>query len=503
MALGAVWGYSRPIFGQVVPETPTTPEASATAVPEEIKEAAQQFALQNYPKATELLESARKHDPDMQPAHVLLFDWFARTNQTFLARMALERAVMSDPQDPEAYIIMGNIALQERRVTDAELQFLKAQQLLRSFDKSAKRKERMEPVAASGLANVAEAREKWADAQTQLEAVLKLKVNGYDVKKSDPPTPAELETLSKLKPDDKSFVAGTMRRLARAHFQQLKGDHIGKALKFLKDAKTTDPANVLTSDAALAIFYEQFGDHKNAKMWMESALQKAPNDLLTLLVAAQWAVETNQLPEAEKNATTALTLAEKAYREAPAAGIAQAEAQLLSARVLRGLIALHKKEFKTAEGYFQEAVILVPNNFAATNDLALALCEQKAADGTPDPDKLRKAQEYAKLNYQQKQRDPEANSTYGWVLYKSGYKGEAERLLRAAASLGNMLPDTAYYLAQVAYDNNSTKHEELKTLLKAALQTKLSFSMRPEAQKLLDKLNAEPPAKEKPADSKP
>jgi hypothetical protein len=72
-----------------------------------------------------------------------------------------------------------------------------------------------------------------------------------------------------------------------------------------------------------------------------------------------------------------------------------------------------------------------------------------------------------------------------------------------AASSGNLTPDTAYYMAQVQYDGG---HKEIaKNLLEAALKT-LSFSMRPEAQALLDKIKAEPPAapkKERGAPAKP
>ena len=50
-----------------------------------------------------------------------------------MARMMLERAVINAPSDPEAYVLLGNIALQERRVTEAEMCFNKSKELLASF----------------------------------------------------------------------------------------------------------------------------------------------------------------------------------------------------------------------------------------------------------------------------------------------------------------------------------------------------------------------------------
>ena len=112
----------------------------------------------------------------------------------------------------------------------------------------------------------------------------------------------------------------------------------------------------------------------------------------------QWALETEQLPEAEKQATAAL----------------QIDPKSLDAKILCGVIALFKKDFAGAERYFEAAHLQSPRNFAATNNLALVLIEQK------DEAKKRRALEYAQNNVQQNPKSAEAASTYGWVLYKTG-----------------------------------------------------------------------------------
>jgi tetratricopeptide (TPR) repeat protein len=466
VALSVALACFRPVLGQVIaPETPNTPKAeTAPAKIPEADEAAKKFQNRDWDGALALLEAAVKKNVDLPPAHVIMFQWFAQSNQGFLARMALERTVMNEPKDPEAFVILGNIALQERRITDAQLLFLKAQQLLGPFDKSLKRKNILEPQTISGLASVDEAREKWPDAQAQLDALLK------------------------LSPKD----AMAMQRLARALFQQTKA---AEALKWLRESKKADERNILTPEAALGRFYEQYGDHKDATIWMAKALEKAPEDLATRLVAAQWCLETAQLDDAEKHTVKAMTLADDERRHATEATATQVEARLLNAKVLRGLVALFRKDFKTAEKFFEDAHLQSPGNFAASNNLALALCEEKIeSSGKPDPAKVNRALEYANANYQTSPRNPETASTLGWVLYKASYRDRAEGALRLAASSGNLSPDTAYYLAQVSYDGGNK--ELARNLLEAALKT-VSFSMRPEAQSLADKIKAEPPPKDK------
>jgi tetratricopeptide (TPR) repeat protein len=465
VALSAVLACSRPLFAQVEsPDTPVPPKAETApatmATIPEVEEAAKEFQKRNFDGALTLLQKAVKDHVDLPPAHVIMFQWFAQSNQGPLAQMALERAVMGDPKDPEAFVIMGKIALQERRITAAELLFLKAQQLLGTFDKSLKRKEILEPQTISGLASVDQAREKWKEAQVQLEALLK------------------------LSPKD----AVAMQRLAVALFQQ---GNAAEALKWLRESKRADERNMLTPEATLARLYEQYPDHANAVIWMNKALEKAPEDAATQLVAAQWALETGQLDEAEKHAVKGLHLADA--ERGPAT-----EARLLSAKILRGLVALFRKDFKTAEKFFEDAHLQSPGNFAASNNLALALCEQKdERSGKPDPAKLNRALEYANANYQANPRNPEAAATLGWALYRAGMLDRAEQALRQAASAGNLSPDAAYYLAQVGYDRGNKRDKEVaKTLLEAALKSP-SFSMRPEAQTLLDKIKAEPPAKDK------
>jgi tetratricopeptide (TPR) repeat protein len=403
---------------------------------QEISDALARFKDRDIDGTVKSLEAAVKKNPDLPPAYVILAQIYSQANMPQGVLQALEKGVQNSPDDPEAYVLLAQMALRDRRITEAELLLSKANLLLPKLEKNPKRKESLAPAVSGGLAQVYQAREDWTAARKYLEQWLKL-------------VPKNAEAL---------------RQLASVLFKQKDADG---ALAKLKAAKAAD-SKFLTPEAMLALYYHQSGDKDNAKKWMASALAKATDDLNTQLVAAQLSLETGQLEDAQNRAAAALRI----------------DANSLEAKIVRGLIALFQKDYKAAELYFEAAHLKSPGNFAASNNLALALAEQK------DEAKKRRALEFATNNVQQYQKTNngvEAASTYGWVLYKLGQLDEADKALSAAVSTGQSFsPDTAYYMAVVANEKN--RKEEAKTLLKAAAKSTSPFTMKQEAAALLEQL---------------
>jgi Tfp pilus assembly protein PilF len=341
---------------------------------------------------------------------------------------------MEMPGDPEAYVILGEVAIAENRVTEADLLYAQAAKTLADFKGNAKRKDQLQPRILGGEARVAEARADWTKAQKLLEDLLKI--------------------------DAKN--AGAMEQLAQVLFKQK--DAPG-AFKMLQKAKETD-ATVMQPEAQLAMLYERYPDRDNAKKWMAAALKAAPKDLATHIVAARWALQAGMVPEAKEYASDALKIDPKS----------------LEAKILRGVVALFQKDPKGAELYFEEAHLQSPARIDASNNLALALVEQD------DEAKKQRALQYAQNNYQQYPKSAETASTYGWVLYRvGGHLDDADKMLRLAASAGIPGADTAYYIARVAIDKG--RPEEAKSLLKAALDSKQPFPQRDDAEAWLSKLD--------------
>jgi tetratricopeptide (TPR) repeat protein len=455
LALGLAVGFCLLLTATASAQPATEPPVGASVpsvddIPE-VKDAVARFRERDFDGALKKLEDAVKANADLPPAQIMMAQLFAQANIPGGVRNALERAVLASKNDPEAYVILGDFALREGRVTEADLLYGKARTHLEAFNASKKRKEILQPRVIGGLAAVAEARTDWAEAQKLLSEWLKLEPRN----------------------------AGVMERLARAMFQQK--DAAG-CLEMLKKAKEADN-NMLTPEARLAQFYEAHPDHDNAKLWMDKALQKSPNDLRTLLVAGEWALQTGQIDKAKQYSSEAL----------------KAGPQSLEAKVLRGVVALFQGDVKDAEMWFENAALQSPGTFAATNNLALALAEQT------DESKKRRALEYAERNVRLFNRVAEAWSTYGWVLYKLGQLDEAEQALKQAASAGQLSADTAYFIAVVSTERG--QREQAKSLLKMALDTKRPFSKQQDALMLYERLggrydpNEKAPPKDAPKDA--
>lgn len=410
----------------------TTPAGTAPAQASDLNEAVAKFRNRDFDGALKLLKEAVQKNPELPPAYVVMAQLFSQANMASAVRNALEQAVVDSPNDPEAYLIMADIAIRERRVAESRLLFDKAQSLLASWNGNAKRKSYMEPRIIAGLAMTDEARGDWPAAQKRFEAWLKL--------------------------EPKNAVA--LQQLARCLFQQ---KDVDGALAKLKEAAAIDK-EMLTPEAVIAQFCVQTGNPQT-RDWVIKALNAAPKDIKTRLFAAQWAWETGEYKDAQTQADAALKLDPKSLR----------------AKFLLGLIALFQKNYPEAEKYFELAHLQSPKDFGASNNLALALAEQK------DEAKKQQAVEYAETNVRQYPKQPESYSTYGWVLYKTGRLNEAEQALRTAISGGSFSAETAYYLARVLVDRGGND-ADAKQLLEGALATTGMFSQREEAKALLDQL---------------
>ncbi|MCC6126549.1 MAG: tetratricopeptide repeat protein [Pirellulales bacterium] len=415
---------------------------------QEIDDAISFFKNGDLENAEKKFEEAVAKNPDLPPAPLLMAQLCSQAQQGQLVLMYLEKAVQKSPEDPEAYLQLGEIDLNQRRVAGADLLFMKAAELLKKFNKSAERKNAMMPRASSDQAAVSELREDWPTAQQRLEECLKL--------------------------DPKNAIV--MQRVARSLFQQKKAQ---EAFEKLKQAKQADD-KVLTPELILAKLYLGFNDPTNAKKWTAEGLKNASKDLSTRLEAARIYVQTGQqgdLDEAKTQAAKALELDSKS----------------LDALMLRGVIGLFQKDYAGAVSYFEQAAMMSPSAFPATNNLALALVELK------DESKKKRALEYAvenvrkiqgTQNQQNAQNVAEALSTLGWVLYRIDpvkNLDEADKQLRQAVGTNAYNPDTLYYAAVVGLANK--RSEEAKRFLNQALKTTAPWTMKTEAKSLLEQLN--------------
>jgi tetratricopeptide (TPR) repeat protein len=401
----------------------------------ELEEAAKIFRSGDFEKAIKAVQAATQKNPELPPTPVIVAGWFAAANQTASVRNLLEQAVASVPNDPEAYQLLGDLAVRAREFAAAGLLYEKGLALARSVKEPNPRIVAVKRRSLAGLGAVAMARQDWPTAQTHLEALI-----------SEDPKDATV-----------------LQQFGQVLFMQKKED---LALEKLREAAKLNP-NLLAAEATLAQYYQQAGDVKNAGKWMLEAIKANLRDAKVRATAAQWSYEIGKLDQAEEQAKAAVQL----------------DPGSLGCQLVRGMVALARKDYKTAQEYYEKAHLQTPSTLNVTDNLVLALA------GQDDDAKKRLALEYAQISIRVFPEQAEAFSTFGWALYRSGRIDEAEAALRKAASMARPSPDTLYFLARVMAARGNK--EEAKSLLTpAAMKNPGPRLMRKDAEALAEELSA-------------
>jgi tetratricopeptide (TPR) repeat protein len=398
--------------------------------------------------AIKKLEDAEYEHPEIPSAPEMIHQLLDEMFQPTAVRGRLEDALKADPGNPEPWVVLGTIALLDQRFAEAELDFTQAQQLLPSYTNT-QRKQAIGLQMHSGLAQVAEIRGRWNVAE------------------------AHLREMSNMAPDDST----ALQRLARSLFWQ---GMTQEAYDILKKAKAFDREDarknrgregVLNPPAILAQWYDQYeGAHpgrnnSSAAMFFRYAIKIAPDDLPTRQAAAIWALENGDIAFAREQAEAALRIEKSDGKTHPWSTVGH---------MLRGVVALWEKDWPTAEDQLGVLINQCPNDFAAKNNLALALVEQN------DPRKKRLALEFAEAYSESYPNNPDALSTLGWVHYRRNEFDKAAAALDQAAKAfydsGKPIdPDTVTYRAHVLYQQG--KKWEAKEVLEKIWKPKLESAI--------------------------
>ncbi len=419
-----------------------------------IEQAITLFTNRQFDDARNLLKQTCSAYPELPPPGVLMAQMFVAANQGLAARSELERCVLDNPTDPEPYLVFGDLAFQNRQITESGLCFDRANELANAYNANPRRKRDLQIRANAGLAAVASARE-------QYQAEEKLLANWIA-----------------LEPD--STAAYT--RLARCQFKQGGKDNIQRAYATFKklydeiDTEKDPTKKVPRAEVNMAVLYTQGAKDipnadKVAKQLMGYALERAgPSDINTRLAVSQWALDEGDLDMAKKAAAAA----------------AQIDPDSLQALLLAGVAARYEEDMPKAEQLFRRALSKAPSNFAAMNNLALALIEQD------DTTKRTQAMEFAQLNQRinnnlQTPAGREAAATLSWVAFKSGNEADAERGILQVIQSGSVTNEAAYRAALILQKRGNTQ-QALQILEPLVSQTRY-FPGKKEAEALKDKLS--------------
>jgi tetratricopeptide (TPR) repeat protein len=432
---------AREARAQITAQTLIGKAVSDDAQNQEVTGAINRFRDRDIDGCRAILERAKSNNAKLPPPGVMMAMLWLSVNQLGPARAELEDCVIKFSKDPEPYLMMGDLAFQDRRVTDADMLFKEATRLAAEYTENAKRKRDFDIRCNAGSAAVAEARKQWELAQKHLQAWID------------------------LDPDN----ASAHQRMGIVLFQLSKPQ---EALEQFREAKKLDQKAV-QPELAMARLYDDAKKRDTAKKLIEAAIKEAPKDPAVLLAASQWYLGQNDLERAKAIAEDALKL----------------DAKSLEGRVVRGAIARVARDYATAEKFFYDAHVQSPGNFPASNSLALVLIE------SDDKDSRQRALEMAEANVaMHRENSPQqvnALTTLAWVYYKLGRREDAEKILAQITQNNALTTDGAYYVAKLLSDRG--EKDRARKILEEVLANEPMFATRPDAVDLLAKLKKDAP----------
>ncbi|NOY29403.1 MAG: tetratricopeptide repeat protein [Planctomycetes bacterium] len=404
----------------------------------EIDKAIQRFRNGDSGGALEFLKTAKEKYPKLPPVDTIYAKMhfvIRSANAVKAGRVLLERSVVNNPADPEAYLILADQAFAGRRITEAHALFNLADPLVQKFSENTKRKQDFTIRLLAGRAAVAESRRQWDQAQKWLEQWVE------------------------VAPES----AAAHQRLGGTLFQNGKPK---EALGEFSKARKLN-AEVPHPYVALAQMFSRAGDVGKAQKAFEKAYAENKNDVKTARSYAEWLIQQGSLDQAQ-------AIAEALLGQAP---------DSVTALLLDGIVAQMQGQAGRAKQAMTKIISLDPSHFTATNLLALLLIQ---SDEVADHERALK---YAEMNSRNFPKSPGGNITRAWILYRLGRTAEFQAALQKVGR--NQVPlDSAFLIAKimVEQDKKEAAIKELERLLQAKSGL---FVFRREAGELLKKLQAE------------
>lgn len=393
------------------------------------------FLKGDFSGARNAVDRSVKENPQLPPTSMIMARMYMMANNAKETQAELERAAVEAPNDPEGYIIQGDIALQRSENVQANAMYEKGLEKAQSYASNPKRKNLMLSRAYSGLAFVKQAASDWTGSEKQLREWLK------------------------IVPDDNN----ARERLAYVLFRQGTADSKKAAYVLFGEIWKSDQANRLRPEIAMARLFDQVDkDLPRAKNLMSQAQEKDPG-LQTQLAVAQWALEANEME-----------LAKKASDAANAA-----DAKSLEGRLIAGLLDRYNGRDADALKKFIEAHLQSPMNPIALNQIALILINSDNADDR------KRAVEFAQIgasvyNRFEQNYARESALVYAWVLHKMGRPRDAGQIVKTVLEKPGAVDSASlYFAAEILHKMG--QDEPAKKILDAILSPNKNFLNRDKA----------------------
>lgn len=407
--------------------------APELAGPAEIQQAAEAFAAGDLRQCWEKLRTAYVKQPNIAPPKIMFARMLLSGGLLPQGRQVLEQAAVDHENHPELYLLLGQLAIADGRLSDAKLNFEKAQSLEIPDNWTEPQRNFLQRECLAGQTAVAERRGQWHFAAEK-----------YKKRVEAEPQSAELRHRWAMA----LFLAGDASRA----FEQF--DYAYRL------DETRDRPNV-----AIAAMLVDQGKFREADKYFAEALKDYPDDPKVHFARSAALLYEDRLDEAEQHAGRA-------------AGLGMNSPLFLRHR---SVLAMQRGDFAEAQKFCEIVLAKLPEDFTAKTNLALALVEQN------DKAKHNRALEVAQQAAQQHPQHPQALAALGWVHFRLAQYDKAEPLLRAAAEAARREPMCLFFLTCALY--KSDKKDESRLVaeqLRARLDQPGIFVFRSAARKWVE-----------------
>lgn len=405
----------------------------------QVQRAIELFQSKELKAAREMLAAAKKEHPEIAPPEVLLGLLHFAAQQRAAGESNLDSAILKYPSDPEAFILIAELAMRDRHRPVAQLGYDRARQAIAQFEGNDWRKKVLQIRLHAGMSSLEESRGRHKESIAHLKKWIAL----------DPKNPLAIGSLGR-----QLFRSGQYTE-ARTEFENL-----------VKLAPNAPPV-----DIAMGRLYSDAGMNDEALKSMSSAVKQFGDDVRTRITVAEWSLSNNHLALAKENVEAALKI----------------DKDSIGALVLNARIARLENDHKTAESILSAAILAHPNDFTISNELARTLAV------SDDEEKRKTGLKYAQRSFQFiKDRSTPAGResvmTFAWLLLKIGEAEKAEKALHSMPDNSTVSSENAYIAGEIYAAR--TRRELAKQTLKAALANKTPFPGRDKAEKLLKELSS-------------
>ncbi len=378
------------------------------------------------------LEQLRESQPDLPPDFLLLAGMSFIAGNPMQGKILLERAGSLHREHPGIPLFFGRLALSQGRLYDAQALVEKANRINEASDLSPDARN----FYACGALNALAAVEIRRNALGRAEGFVR-----------------EWEQLAPQ--DDQMLMASG----EIAFLQQREAESIAYL-----DRRSSDSRDQIPTPVLLARWYRNRNDTENYAKWIKQAYKQFPDHALAQLEYAAWLLRNEDFDAVEKVI--------EAYQ------VQHGDSS--ESRRFLGRIAFARQQFDKAESYFADVFREQPSNFESAYLYVLSLLESQ------DRQKYPQAIEIAQRNQQLFPGNQLALACLGWAFWRTNQADLAKQWLSRASEMGELLPDTAYFLARTMYDEG--QGARAKVILEPFLDSPDVFLYRSSARKMVEQI---------------